>query len=74
MLTKQEVQEKLDTIGYNRSFTITFIKKDGTERVLHGWMEPPVAGQAKVESAVAMREKDTGEWKAFRLDSVISIV
>lgn len=73
MLTKQEVQKKLNTIGYNRSFTVVFIKKDGTERVLHGWMEPPVAGQAKVESACAVREVNTGNWKAFRLDSVLSI-
>lgn len=73
MLTKQEVQKKLDTIGYNRSFTVVFLKKDGTERVLHGWMEPPVAGQAKVTSAVAVKEKNTGLWKAFRTDSVLSI-
>ena len=73
MLNPKEVQDKLNSIGYMREFTVTFIKKDGTERTITGWTEAPVAGSPHVTSAVAMREKNTGEWKAFRIDSVIGL-
>lgn len=73
MLTEKQVQEKLKNIPFYTTFTVQFQKKDGTLREMTVYMEPPVSGQAKVSSAVAVKEKDTGLWKAFRLDSVLSI-
>ena len=73
MLTEKQVQEKLNSIPFYSTFTVQFVKKDGTIREMTVYMEPPVSGQARVTSAVSVKEKDTGAWKAFRTDSVLSI-
>lgn len=73
MLSEQQVQEKLKGIPFYSPFKVQFQKKDGTLREMTVYMEPPVSGQANVSSAIAVKEKDTGLWKAFRLDSVLSI-
>lgn len=70
MLTQEEVQQKLKQIGFYKEFTVEFVKKDGTKRVLRGFMEPPVNGKPKSPSAVAVKETDSGVWKSFRTDSV----
>ena len=72
-LTEQQVQDKLKSIPFYSTFTVQFQKKDGSIREMTVYMEPPVSGQAKVTSAVAVKEKNTGLWKAFRTDSVLSI-
>ena len=73
MLTEQQVKEKIKNIPFYSTFKVQFQKKDGTIREMTVYMEPPVAGQAKVSSAVAVKEVGTGAWKAFRTDSVLSI-
>jgi len=40
-MTPQEVQQKLNTIGYHKEFTVIFTKKDGTQRKITGYMERP---------------------------------
>ena len=72
-LTEKQVQEKLKSIPFYSTFTVQFQKKDGSIREMTVYMEPPVSGQAAVTSAVAVKEKNTGLWKAFRIDSVLSI-
>ena len=72
MLSKDEVQFKLNQIGYDRRFTVIFMKRDGTQRKLTGAMEKP-EGEPKCKTAVAVKEEDTGFWKSFRIDSVLSI-
>lgn len=41
MLPQELVQHTLSTIGYNKPFQVTFIKKDNTERTLTAIMEEP---------------------------------
>lgn len=73
MLTQDEVQFKLNQIGYDRRFTVIFLKKDGKQRKLVGSMEKP-DGEPKCKTAVAVKEEDTGMWKSFCIDRVLSIV
>lgn len=73
MLTQEEVQQKLKQIGFYKEFTVEFVKKDGTKRVLRGFMEPPVNGKPKSPSAVAVKEINSGVWKSFKIDSVSNL-
>jgi len=70
MLTANEVQDKLNMIGYNREFTVVFTKKDGTQRKITGYMEKP-DGPPKQSVAVPIVTEEG--WKSFRLDSVLEI-
>lgn len=72
-LTEQQVQDKLKNIPFYSTFTVQFVKKDGSIREMTVYMEPPISGQVNVTSAVAVKEYGTGAWKAFRTDSVLSI-
>jgi len=40
-LPQELVQHTLSTIGYNKPFQVTFLKKDNTERTLTAMMEEP---------------------------------
>jgi len=71
VLTPQEVQKKLDTIGYHKEFTVVFTKKDGTQRKITGYMEKP---DGPPEQSVAVPVVTEEGWKSFRLDSVLSII
>jgi hypothetical protein len=70
MLTANEVQDKLNMVGYNREFTVVFTKKDGTQRKITGYMEKP-DGPPKQSVAVPVVTEEG--WKSFRLDSVLEI-
>jgi hypothetical protein len=67
-LSPTEVQMFLDNIGYN-PFTVIFIKKDGSQRALTGTIEP----KDKRSTAVPVKDEESGMWKSFRVDSVLSI-
>lgn len=69
-MTPAEVQNQLNTIGYNREFTVVFTKKDGTQRKITGYMEKP-NGEPKQSVAVPIVTEEG--WKSFRLDSVLEI-
>lgn len=69
-MTPTQVQDQLNTIGYNREFTVVFTKKDGTQRKITGYMEKP-DGPPKQSVAVPIVTEEG--WKSFRLDSVMEI-
>lgn len=67
-LSPEEVQTFLDNIG-GQTFSVIFLKKDGTQRKMVGYIEP----NNKRSEAVPMMEAETGQWRSFRVDSVLSI-
>jgi len=76
MLTTTETQQKLKSIGYYKEFTVVFMKKDGTERKITGFMEEPEGELKKQSTAVPVKVTQgdaAGQWRSFRLDSVLSI-
>jgi hypothetical protein len=70
MMTQDQVQDKLNTIGYYKKFTVVFTKKDGTKREITGYMEKP---EGEPRQSVAVPVVTEEGWKSFRLDSVLSI-
>jgi hypothetical protein len=70
-MNTQEVQNKLNNIGYHKEFTVIFTKTDGTQRKITGYMEEP-KGNPKQSVAVPIVTEEG--WKSFRLDSVLEIV
>jgi len=72
-LEVSQVQHFLDNIGYN-PFTVIFLKRDGTQRSLTGTLEEPKATpKDKRSTAVPVKDEESGMWKSFRVDSVLSI-
>lgn len=74
LMNEQEVKRKLREIGPLKGFKVTFIKKDGTLRVIFGSMDV-YSGNPNdgVKSAVPMIEESTGQFRSFRIDSVVEI-
>lgn len=84
MLNPEEVKAKIaqkDT----KFATVTFIKKDGTERVVNGLFKPTskivgsekglAQGEAmKARGQIPLYEVSSGSWKSFYADKVVSIV
>ena len=60
------VQQFLDSIG-GRVFTVTFLKKDGSLRVLTGMIDDN--GKRMVN--VPVMELDSGLWKSFNINNVV---
>lgn len=59
--------------------SITFLKKDGTERVIHPTLSesvipadklPKGTGKTTTGDSIAVFDKDKQEWRSFRFDSV----
>ena len=74
-MTPQEVQNTLNMIEHHKEFTVVFTKKDGTQRKITGYMEQPT-GEPKQSIAVPVKVTQgdaSGQWRSFRLDSVLSI-
>lgn len=62
---------------------VTFIKKDGTERVMRcttnlnnvpSEKHPKGTGTGSTETVKKVFDLDKQEWRSFRVDSVISVV
>ena len=84
MLNPEEVKTKIaqkDT----KFATVTFIKKDGTERVVNGLFKPTskivgsekgmAQGEAmKARGQIPIWEVSSSSWKSFYADKVVSIV
>lgn len=58
---------------------ITFIKKDGTERLIRPTLsesvipaekQPKGTGKAKADDTIAVFDKDKQEWRSMRYDSI----
>jgi hypothetical protein len=75
MLTQEQVQNTLVSIGYYKEFTVIFTKTNGERRKITGFLEKP---EGKLRNTQAVPVKVTqgdaaGQWRSFRLDSVLSI-
>ena len=75
-MTPTQVQNTLKAIGYDNEFTVVFIKKDGTERRITGFMEVPTDGNKSKENVPikVTQGEAAGSWRSFRLDSVTDII
>lgn len=71
-MSAQEVRNTLNMIGYHKEFQVIFTKANGEQRVMKCMMEAP-SGPPKNPSVVPVMEIDTGMWKSFKVDSVLSI-
>jgi hypothetical protein len=71
LLDQQEIQHKLNLIGYGRPFKIIFIKADGSQRlVTQAMMEKPKAPH-KNGDKVAVMSVDEGKYVSFYTDKVL---
>jgi len=84
MMNPSEVKTALEAKG-TQFTTVTFIKKDGTERVINGLLKPSshivgsergyAQGEAmKARGQVPIYELKAKRWKSFYADKVVSIV
>jgi hypothetical protein len=62
------VQNFLDNIG-GRVFTVTFLKKDGSLRVLTGMIDDN--GKRMVN--VPVMDVESGSWKSFNINNVVCL-
>ena len=80
-MTKTEMTEVLR----KTDATVTFTKKDGTQRIMRCTLRPDALPEMITESTRTSTEKrepdstiavwdlDLGAWRSFRLDSVVEI-
>lgn len=64
----------IQSIGPNKTFNVTFVKKDGTERTFFGCTlgtKPEGANPSSLPPAVPVKTVDG--WRSFRTDSVLDI-
>ena len=76
MLTQKQVQNTLSAIGYYKEFTVVFTKTNGERRKITGFLEKPTGSPKQTQAVpVKVTQGDSaGQWRSFRLDSVLSIV
>jgi len=79
-LSIKEVTRIVQSIGANKTFNVTFVKKDGTERTFFGCtMEQRICDPQDekptnaVELPPAVPVKTVDGWRSFRTDSVLDI-
>lgn len=80
-MTKTEITEMLR----KQDVTVTFTKKDGTQRVMRCTLRPEALPEMITESTrtsterresdstIAVWDLDLGAWRSFRLDSLVEI-
>lgn len=80
-MTKSELTEMLKT----KDITVTFEKKDGTQRIMRCTLRPDAlpemitestrtsVGRRESDNTIAVWDLDLGAWRSFRLDSVVEI-
>ena len=76
MWTKNELSEML----FNGKLQISFVKKDGTERVMNCTLSEDYLSQERREATkkenpdvLAVWDIDNSGWRSFRLDSIIDV-
>ena len=69
LIKASEVQTFLDNIG-GSPFTVTFLKKDGTQRVLTGMLDTT---KNKRSENVPVMDMETGSWKSFNVNRVVCL-
>ena len=67
LIDQETVQDFLDNIGGD-PFTVTFIKKDGTERKVTGMLDTT---KNKRSENVPVMDLETGSWKSFNVNRVL---
>lgn len=72
-LAKEQVQHTLNQIGYQRPFVVIFQKVNGEQRKMVCMMDAPKDNTKKNTNAVPVMEIESGQWKSFKLDSVLFI-
>ena len=71
-LSIKEVTRIVQSIGPNKTFNVTFVKKDGTERTFFGCtMDEKPTNAVELPPAVPVKTVDG--WRSFRTDSVLDI-
>ena len=80
-MTKSEITEMLR----KQDLTVTFTKKDGTQRIMRCTLRPEALPEMITESTrtsterresdstIAVWDLDLGAWRSFRLDSLVEI-
>ena len=80
-MTKSEITEMLR----KQDVTVTFTKKDGSQRVMRCTLRPEALPEMITESTrtsterresdstIAVWDLDLGAWRSFRLDSLVEI-
>ena len=70
----KEVTRIVQSIGPNKTFNVTFVKKDGTERTFFGCtMDKAPEGSDPSSLPPAVPVKTVDGWRSFRTDSVLDI-
>jgi len=74
-IPKSEAIKELRSIGYQREFVVEFTKVNGEVRQMKAMMEIPDKPVGPLEdlSAVPVMDLEKGQWRSFRLDSILSI-
>jgi len=73
-LSIKEVTKIIQSIGPNKTFNVTFVKKDGSERTFFGCtMDTPPQGSDPSSLPPAVPVKTVDGWRSFRTDSVLDI-
>ena len=83
-MTPEQVKAAIEAKG-TRFATVTFIKKDGSTRVVNGLFKPTskivgsekgmAQGEAmKARGQIPIWEVSSGSWKSFYADKVVDIV
>ena len=79
---KEEIKmnrEEMVELLRNNDCSVTFLKKDGTERTMICTLRqdtiPEVRGTGvkKTDDVISVFDLDKSEWRSFRVDSVVSI-
>lgn len=70
MLTIDQVDTMLQDIGPQQVFTVVFLKQDGSERAVEGFLE---GGWKDGGLVCPMKETSSGKWKSFNKSKVVSI-
>ena len=75
LIPEDVVKRKLREIGPLKGFKVTFIKKDGSFRTIFGSLDVFDGDMGSdFKSAVPVIEESTGQFRSFRIDSVVEIV
>ena len=70
---KETVLRTLETIGYEKTFHVTFMKSDGTWRTIRCAMPTPTKPQFNIPKSIPVMDMDLGEWRSFSVDRVHTI-
>jgi len=71
--------EEIREVLKNHKALVTFIKKDGTERIMHCTLIPeflPVllgSSSEKSKEVLPVWDLEVGNWRSFRIDSVTKV-